>query len=1659
VQGNERRPLNSDCFTLSVALPSALVGANEELDRKIDLILSKLETPLLEELIDLGQSTGVVLLKELSVRPIGNLYKLGLVIDARGHAAEFVITNSAGKPANVVISRVMGELIVRRKRSNGPPGKVLFRINLKDYKKNVGGKIELVTSEELNGVSPIKYIIEVASAIDRPKVKKWYKKSEMSFDDKIDLTNDAKSDDDMNVVDIVKTAVLGLFDSSIGTLVWNVGWDKAGQERKVEGDLKEAVAAKGAGLTQYLSTENPDDMKDIFNELKQNIPKFSPLLRSKKLIRLGSLRVAEKIVGNIIKELFPKAKELKLAKNISEREEIKQHHQYIQKNITLAKDRILKELRKCMHVDESPTKRGINNCLKKFERSAPYRVGVEVLEFSLKDKLKKSLSLAAQKKVLQKARSEFNRCTAERYFHAYQKKNDDFNGVKKIQGCLIAAIIESVEKATDLVLNEKYRDLLPGPVLQELIPSKNISVSGMQKNSERLSEYRQLQKKYQADIKRLVKKSHNIIGEFFANKEGAPDDLFYQNTAFRVYNYDILENMQIDTFKEKLTKATTTTTLRVGESLIRKILRRTLLENEELKNVLLKRPEYLNMIIDQSIKFGLRPCLQAQIIEKTEINPELCREEISMLALQKTAEYLIPEITELKLRTAVFNNKTLSEFQKVSKQNLLPKKLVEKMRTKSTLCFQTEFKTLDKFKKIMENLKGIQHRCTLKLYTTIVPALAQSVLLGKIKPYVDGIPAVRVDALTNKLKRDLKVGIDDQLIDGKIPGKVAALRADYKKKKLAVSAEKLKEEALNELILEEIERYKIAGTVGVAELVLEKKIRDNFAEGKQGPEKQAQLEKVLALIPILTDADFKLAVGAAYASPTDEQSELALSKILARKTLEWTKLLVVEITPYKLKEFIADQRLHEKISRSTSDFIKTCLESTMPQLNKKYAKNNPQKITHLDALIELCMNAGSVFAFKNIVSSTLDKKLAEYLPVTSKNTDSHKIINLYHQYLKNKLWKDGMLPTVESLKWDKKLNGKLKTLGDKIRVSGTNLLLSTILKNIVYKNMDLPKPLLLAIQEDKEFLKKTQQQNTGAGKISEKALSIREKKAKNDSNQIIGEVLPQALNCIGNIPLTKTKTSPAPPVALDQCLNELTLETTGKIMQIKFQNNLGLLANSQVGNGILQNAKDSFGECTKNLANGSAGGSYSEEIAQCSLSNIYKFSDNVAFSTLAELEVLRDDKKNTEQQVRNCFASIKSDLQRNSKSKKLTSGLLQEKIKFCVDQVLKPELKREIKSHLLSELTTAYDLDWSQRGTLNQIIEEVLSLVGVPIETSPKVEKPATKNLANALFEVKNMVLSFAGEAISYDPTGMANSIQDLKTRIHKMKAKKPLTLLDLKRHLLDSKLMEQIIYSTLAKNISPVAAKMLKANGLNPKELPRLTSVAELKRIMHSEQGQKAMGVIKDKYIYFLLGGKDKNANNSIPIKDNNGKTLIPKVVVDEVTLALITDTADGGFVDSAIGTKIQNEMTAKFMGLGPIESRVARNWYTLKAQVDSYAFGTITTQNDNDDFSWEDYQIKDKTIRGRKNTLTGYTIRAYISQCLMVPMVTGPPLILAEKKRRQKVIADLIKLTGKENDRPGIPSKKTLNFVKNIKYDCYDSNASDIIEERAKRLQTSSP
>ena len=70
--------------------------------------------------------------------------------------------------------------------------------------------------------------------------------------------------------------------------------------------------------------------------------------------------------------------------------------------------------------------------------------------------------------------------------------------------------------------------------------------------------------------------------------------------------------------------------------------------------------------------------------------------------------------------------------------------------------------------------------------------------------------------------------------------------------------------------------------------------------------------------------------------------------MLDKKSIEWTKRLSKSIIPYKLKEYIEDPEDLKQTAKAASEFLDSCLDQPIDELNRTYKDKMQKPITNTD---------------------------------------------------------------------------------------------------------------------------------------------------------------------------------------------------------------------------------------------------------------------------------------------------------------------------------------------------------------------------------------------------------------------------------------------------------------------------------------------------------------------------------------------------------------------------------------------------------------------------------------------------------------------------------------------------------------------------------------
>ncbi|ATH07497.1 hypothetical protein BIY24_05925 [Halobacteriovorax marinus] len=412
----------------------------------------------------------------------------------------------------------------------------------------------------------------------------------------------------------------------------------------------------------------------------------------------------------------------------------------------------------------------------------------------------------------------------------------------------------------------------------------------------------------------------------------------------------------------------------------------------------------------------------------------------------------------------------------------------------------------------------------------------------------------------------------------------------------------------------------------------------------------------------------------------------------------------------------------------------------------------------------------------------------------------------------------------------------------------------------------------------------------------------------------------------------------------DSCIDRARLKATELVFKDKITPFVSLLSsNKNVQNQFVDSQISTFKKCTQDSK--STAKEYTDAVNSCLLESIFNMVQNLVVDASKSTDFLADLSERDLGALKGCIEDSKRDLVKSNRDfqgkEALRSELYskiekgeefwlhyfnespsedsQKKVDWAIALVQECGISSAVPSvlrslRMSSRIKENLDMNRSQElYTINAIsslenfakesFEDGNWLTLESVEGSGEDSSSGElelKTIDEYMREYMPMVGEYLKKLHDYDSAGskelLDKFLQEVRSEI---KNKKKLSLEDLKALLMKSDLMDLIIESEVASFVMKEARAPLAEQGVGEQTILQLGSKEVIGKLFDSTRGREIISQIKSDFISPMLQGE--------------GGKEIPESIVTDVKKLLVSDTKNGGFVETLAGAIVQNKLEEK--------------------------------------------------------------------------------------------------------------------------------------------------
>jgi len=550
-----------DCHALFFAIPTEpiiqLAGQAREIVSRLE---GETEDYSIKRLIKIKAKCGVP------------AFYLGAVLSTDHRLKRFAIVSENGQPLPLRVVQENGQLLIKNNNTT-----IVSISGHSDFNQTAGGRFTASVISDCALGTYKTYDFEVSRRLQNGRYI-WSLLSFHELDGHISLAGDR--DPEFNVGEAITRApvelVEGVLDGVFGTLIWNIFVSGNRKREMVENSIYEE-AKKNQSLTDTFSDQ---ELRAIAHRIAGNtgLRWFAPFTGQDNIKKRASMEFSYALVKKVALAQLPQGSNPDMANGVALH--------------------VTRDLERCLRAAQNSN--GIDICVAKFSRSAPYRVGRELLELHMQAGLRgQSLTQTQKRQVLNTALLRFDQCSQSNYFGPYDDNirtlaarrrsqqargasarthqirrgfiDDEvpFDSNRVIMSCLFQGVMDGVDLATVITIDD---------VLAPMIPS----------HSERITRREIL----------LAEMRQCLMGErYFSSAEN-----------FRQYNHTLLQSLEVEQFQQKLDACLAPTKIKAGEV----VIQNEVANNPALLEATRDDPQLRQSVVQTTLTQGYAPCLARQ---------------------------------------------------------------------------------------------------------------------------------------------------------------------------------------------------------------------------------------------------------------------------------------------------------------------------------------------------------------------------------------------------------------------------------------------------------------------------------------------------------------------------------------------------------------------------------------------------------------------------------------------------------------------------------------------------------------------------------------------------------------------------------------------------------------------------------------------------------------------------------------------------------------------------------------------------------------------------------------------------------------------------------------------------------------------------------------
>ncbi|HAZ13704.1 MAG: hypothetical protein A2X86_16490 [Bdellovibrionales bacterium GWA2_49_15] len=1355
-----------DCLALIFSIP---VGNLFNLADQTRQIVSRLEAP--------SEDFNIKRLVKFTPACGSPPFYLGAVLTHDHKIKRFAIVSETGAPLPLRVERENGQLLIKNQTTT------LVRISGQNsFDSESGGEFTASLITDCARGLYKTYDFEIRRRRHNGNFV-WSLLFFQELDGRISLSNDRDPEFDVGqaIAQAPVDLVTGVLDGIFGTLIWNIFVSGSTKRQMVENSIYDE-AKKNETMS---STFSDQELRALAHRIASNasLPWFAPFSGTDGIKKRAAMEFAFELVKKIALEKLPEGSLPDMANGVA---------------IHATRD-----LEQCLRAASSSGE--IDVCVAKFARSAPYRVGRELLTIHIETGLRgQGLNTQQRRGIVATSLKRFDQCSQSNYFRPYDEHikqlasrrrsghtarpagqrrpvrrgfvDDElpFNANNVIMSCLFQGVMDGVDEATTLGVDEMLRPLMADPAART------------------------------AKRESLVRAMRQCL---------TSAGYFVQTENFRQYNHNHLQSLEVEQFQTKLNECVAATKVKTAEV----VIERQVATNSGLITATRDNPAQREQVIQLTLSEGLRPCLAAQ---RGIPDPAKCTTMAQNVATRESFILILQDnlATEMGRDTSAYN----WALREVGLGNVEPRPYSFNLRK----CFDDRravlLTSLARDGSTIPTDDFSNANCITRAIMELAPEMVRQKYLKTLreKPDLKNIPALRDPALITEMGQKMKQCLFEELksfdtvdaLSAALEGAQARCTVSLYKEILPRVIEMAMNQKLLQVVPDEARRRELvarlkadfsgriqgldseaaimaqvdAFTADATMEIVKQSLRWSVADNLPGSEARQNTLSDQIIAQVVTPA-WETRMRAAIAAGDDALQ----SKLQAQIKKTAAPLIMESALPERLREHVTSAGTRTTITRGVVQEYRRCLGRI-----KDDARDFEQKF-------QQCAVAATNGATRAIFEVSLGSALESYFPVLTGTPAEISGNRAAQRQIKSRLLVSGLW--TEIARANAAGPRAVARLGDIFKVRAGREVALVLVERELYRSL------------------------TG---------DIRER--------VVPRAQANARACFQNIEdkLTRRETVNI-QVAMDSCSKKIKVETAAIALMESFENSLGFLSNQPARTGpVLTNARQFFDRCVAGYT-GWTEAQMEARLNECMSKTVIYFAQHLAQATLDYMAPIRAGNPVAMPAFRACLDTIEGQV-----SRVLT--WVKDEVEKCTNNVLKPNLKLEI--HRFYNTKIPGNLSGGERA----VVEDGFTMLTPIFDGKIISTGSAATDPISSMGDTFTQLAGFLGDSARFDQVTTQRRITSFKVHMRsRLSGTSTMTDKQFIEELVRSDLMTTMIEGYIAEKIIAKADEL----GLGDQARRRVVSPENMQAIFErNATGRDIMDTIKREVVRPLLAGTPMN-------------------------------------------------------------------------------------------------------------------------------------------------------------------------------------------------------